>query len=187
MSNHTRRVPAIRFSGFTDDWEQRKLGEIAIELIAGGDIDKELLDQEGTYPVYANSLVDGGLIGYYKDRFRVEAPAVTITGRGDIGTAVPRFVNFTPVVRLISIRTNYDAVFIANNLNTTKFLVESTGVPQLTVPQAARKVLWVPLNREESTKNGKLFALLDHLITLHQRKLDTLKSLKKSLLKEMFI
>ncbi len=181
------KVPEFRFSGFTDDWEQRKLGEIAIELIAGGDIDKELLDQEGTYPVYANSLVDGGLIGYYKDRFRVEAPAVTITGRGDIGTAVPRFVNFTPVVRLISIRTNYDAVFIANNLNTTKFLVESTGVPQLTVPQAARKVLWVPLNREESTKNGKLFALLDHLITLHQRKLDTLKSLKKSLLKEMFI
>ena len=49
-------VPAIRFAGFTDAWEQRKLGEVATEMVAGGDIDKDLIRECGRYPVIANAL-----------------------------------------------------------------------------------------------------------------------------------
>lgn len=48
--------PDIRFKGFTDDWEQRKLRDEAIEILAGGDINKEKTVENGKYPIYANAL-----------------------------------------------------------------------------------------------------------------------------------
>ncbi len=56
--------PRIRFPGFNDDWEQHKLGDEATELIAGGDIDKEIILDKGNYPVIANALTDDGIVGY---------------------------------------------------------------------------------------------------------------------------
>ena len=58
-------IPQIRFSGFTDTWEQRKLGDIASDMVAGGDIDKDLILAEGQYPVIANALTGDGIVGYY--------------------------------------------------------------------------------------------------------------------------
>ena len=46
--------PLIRFKGFTDAWEQRKLGDESIEILAGGDIDKNKVTDNGKYPIYAN-------------------------------------------------------------------------------------------------------------------------------------
>ena len=94
--------PEIRFKGFTDPWEQRKLGDIASDIVAGGDIVKDLILAEGQYPVIANALTGDGIVGYYDKEYRVNAPAVTVTGRGDVGHAKTRLVNFTPVVRLLS-------------------------------------------------------------------------------------
>ena len=128
-------VPEIRFAGFTDAWEQRKLGEIAIEILAGGDIDKEKVVDDGTYPIYANALTNDGIVGYYNDYYRVKAPAVTVTGRGEVGHAQARMTDFTPVVRLLAIRSNHDCYFLENAINNQNVVVESTGVPQLTVPQ----------------------------------------------------
>ena len=73
--------PEIRFKGFTDAWEQRKLGDIASDMVAGGDIDKDLILAEGQYPVIANALTGDGIVGYYDKEYRVNAPAVTVTGR----------------------------------------------------------------------------------------------------------
>ena len=163
-------VPEIRFKGFTDAWEQRKLGEVATEMIAGGDVDKELLLEEGHYPVIANALTNDGIVGYYNDQYRIKAPAVTVTGRGDVGHAKARNVDFTPVVRLLSIKTNHDVYFLENAINTLKIVIESTGVPQLTVPQLAKYEISFPKALKEEEKIGQYFANLDHLITLHQRK-----------------
>ena len=93
-------VPEIRFPGFTDPWEQRKLGDICMEMLAGGDIDKEKIVGQGKYPVIANALTNDGIVGFYEHDYRVKSPAVTITGRGDVGHAKARKVDFTPVVRL---------------------------------------------------------------------------------------
>lgn len=131
-------VPEIRFPGFTDAWEQRKLGDIASDMVAGGDIDKDLILAEGQYPVIANALTGDGIVGYYDKEYRVNAPAVTVTGRGDVGHAKARLVNFTPVVRLLSVKSEHDVFFLENAINTLKIVIESTGVPQLTVPQLAK-------------------------------------------------
>ena len=164
------KFPQLRFAGFADAWEQRKLGEVATEMIAGGDVDKELLLEEGHYPVIANALTNDGIVGYYNDQYRIKAPAVTVTGRGDVGHAKARNVDFTPVVRLLSIKTNHDVYFLENAINTLKIVIESTGVPQLTVPQLAKYEISFPKALKEEEKIGQYFANLDHLITLHQRK-----------------
>lgn len=169
--------PKIRFKGYTDDWEQRKLGEIAIEILAGGDIDKEKVVDDGTYPIYANALTNDGIVGYYNDYYRVKAPAVTVTGRGEVGHAQARMTDFTPVVRLLAIRSNHDCYFLENAINNQNVVVESTGVPQLTVPQLSSYDICFPKDIREEEKIGAYYKKLDNLITLHQCKCRVLPKL----------
>lgn len=178
--------PKRRFKGFTDAWEQRKLKSIANMIVAGGDIDKNKVKESGTYPVIANALTKDGIVGYYDDSYRIEAPAVTVTGRGDIGVAKARHQNFTPVVRLLSLTTAHDVDFIEHAINNLKIVSESTGVPQLTVPQLSNYKIPITSIIEER-KIGLFISKLDNLITLHQRKLDKLKNLKQAYLNEMFV
>ena len=157
------------FTASTFSWEQRKLGDIASDMVAGGDIDKDLILAEGQYPVIANALTGDGIVGYYDKEYRVNAPAVTVTGRGDVGHAKARLVNFTPVVRLLSVKSEHDVFFLENAINTLKIVIESTGVPQLTVPQLAKYEVAFPRQLDEEEHIGVFFKQLDHLITLHQR------------------
>ena len=158
------------FTASTFSWEQRKLGDIASDMVAGGDIDKDLILAEGQYPVIANALTGDGIVGYYDKEYRVNAPAVTVTGRGDVGHAKARLVNFTPVVRLLSVKSEHDVFFLENAINTLKIVIESTGVPQLTVPQLAKYEVAFPRQLDEEEHIGAFFNQLDNLITLHQRK-----------------
>ena len=135
-----RSTPEIRFDGFKGAWKERILGDEA-EILAGGDIDKQKLSDSGKYPVLANALTNDGIVGYYDRDFRVEAPAVTVTGRGDVGHAQARKINFTPVVRLLSVKSKHDVDFLENAINLHKVIVESTGVPQLTVPQLEKYLI----------------------------------------------
>lgn len=144
------------------------MGEIATEMVAGGDIDKDLILGEGRYPVIANALTNDGIVGYYNEDYRIKAPAVTITGRGDVGHAKARIVDFTPIVRLLSLKSNHDVFFLENAINTLKIVVESTGVPQLTVPQLTKYEISFPKSLDEEEKIGVCFKQLDNLITLHQ-------------------
>ena len=148
------------------------MGDEVTEIIAGGDIDKSKTVDNGKYPIYANALTSAGLVGYYDDYYRVKAPAVTVTGRGEVGHAQARMTDFTPVVRLLSIRSNHDSYFLENAINNHRVIVESTGVPQLTVPQLSSYELFFPNTLEEESKVGLMFHTLDNLITLHQRKFE---------------
>ena len=168
MSENAQK-PRIRFKGFSDAWEQRKLSDIAIEMVAGGDIDKNLILDNGRYPVIANALTNDGIVGYYNSDYRIKAPAVTVTGRGDVGHAKARLVNFTPVVRLLSIKSKHNVFFLENAINTLKIVIESTGVPQLTVPQLEKYEVIFPQQLTEEKKIGTFFNSLNNLITLHQR------------------
>lgn len=139
-------------------------------MLAGGDIDKSRVVENGQYPIYANALTNDGIVGYYDDYYRVKAPAVTVTGRGDVGHAQARIDDFTPVVRLLAIRSEHDVYFLENAINKHVVIVESTGVPQLTVPQLGNYIISFPTTTEEEIKIGSYFHNLDHLISLHQRK-----------------
>ena len=178
-------VPSVRFTNFNRDWEQRKLEDESI-IVAGGDIDKQKISEVGKYPVLANALTNDGIVGYYKEEYRVEAPAVTVTGRGDVGHAQARKFNFTPVVRLLAIKSEHDVDFLESAINNHRVLVESTGVPQLTSPQLGNYKIYFP-SFDEERKIGEFLSNFDHLITLHQHKLESLNKLKQAYLQKMFI
>ena len=178
--------PEVRYKNFNDTWEQRKLGETS-KITAGGDVDKEKLLTHGKYPVIANALTNDGIVGYYNDAYRITAPAVTVTGRGEIGKAKSRKINFTPVVRLLSVESKHNVDFLAEAINRSKVVFESTGVPQLTVPKLSNYKISFPVSENEETKIGDFIQQFDSLIALHQRKLEKLKQLKKFLLQNMFI
>ena len=179
-------APAIRFKVFTEDWERCKLRDEATELVAGGDVNKELISENGKFPVIANALTNEGIVGYYEKEFRIKAPAVTITGRGDVGHAKARKIDFTPVVRLLTFKSKHDVDFMENAINRLSIIIESTGVPQLTVPQIGNYEINFPKSREEEKTIGRFFLEVDNLITLHQRKLLKLKNVKKAMLEKMF-
>lgn len=160
------------------------MGEIS-NIIAGGDKNINKIKKYGKYPVIANSINKNGIVGYYDNEYRVKAPAVTVTGRGEIGHAVARFQNFTPIVRLLALSSKLDPIFLANSINKIRFFNESTGVPQLTKPQLSTYSIIIP-SVEEQNNIGKLILLIEKYIHLHQRKLKLLKVMKKALSQYMF-
>ncbi|MCY9514052.1 restriction endonuclease subunit S [Paenibacillus apiarius] len=179
-------VPEIRFPEFTGGWGESKISEIGY-ISAGGDIDKSKLIDGGEFPVLANAITNDGIVGYYNE-YKSVAPAVTITGRGDVGHAKARHVNFTAIVRLLVLKPfdNFNVDFLELAINNTNILVESTGVPQLTAPQLGNYKISFP-TLEEQNKVGNFFKQIDDTIALHQRELDALKETKKAFLQKMFV
>lgn len=157
------------------------MGEICTNMSAGGDINKDQLVEKGKYPVIANALNNDGIVGYYDNDYRIKAPAVTVTGRGDVGHAKARKSDFTPVVRLLTLETKHDVDFLENIINTINIVNESTGVPQLTVPQLSKYMIFIPPTLEEEKKIGEYLLSLDNLITLHQHRWKKLKNQKNVL------
>lgn len=178
-------IPEMRLPGFIGDWEQRELKDICTNMSAGGDVDKSKLVDSGKYPVIANALTNDGIVGYYNEDFRIKAPAVTVTGRGDVGHAKARKIDFTPVVRLLALETEHDVDFLENAINTISIANESTGVPQLTVPQLSQYVISIPPTIEEEKVIGECLLSFDNLITLHQCKLEKYKDIKKGMMTEL--
>ena len=179
------KVPRIRFKVFDCVWVENRIADI-VKISAGGDVDKVRLKESGKYPVIANALTNKGIVGFYDD-YKVKAPAVTVTGRGDVGYAVARHENFTPIVRLLTLQSeNIDVDYLENQINSMRILNESTGVPQLTAPQLGNYKVYHP-EIEEQSAIGSLFRNLDDLINSHQEKISQLKTLKKKLLQDMFI
>lgn len=117
-----------------------KISEL-FNLYAGGDLDKENFSAYKTptycFPIYSNSLKNHGLYGY-TSRPKYKEDSITITGRGTIGVAEYRKNKFDAIVRLLVLekKTENLSQFVTYYINQfIKFNIESTGVPQLTVPQ----------------------------------------------------
>lgn len=178
-------TPQIRFKGYDDEWSLKSLSESEFDIQAGGDIDKTILKSSGRYPVIANALVGEGILGYYDNYFRIKAPAVSITGRGDVGIAVPRRENFTPVVRLLALTSPNDIDFLSCAINLHPKVLESTGVPQLTVPKLQSYCICFPkLSEQEAI--GNYFRLIDEMINEAEREISRLEKMKQASLQKMF-
>lgn len=178
--------PKIRFKGFEGEWKAQSLSDHNFSIIAGGDVDKKLLQNNGKYPVIANALTNDGILGYYMDSFRVNGPAVTVTGRGDIGVAIARHYSFTPVVRLLSIKSNHNVDFLANAINCYKAAKESTGVPQLTTAKLQEYRIPIPKEMDEENAIASYFTSLDSQISVSTSRLAALKQVKAASLQAMF-
>lgn len=176
-------IPKVRFKQFKDLWNENKIGNI-VSISAGGDIDRFKLKNKGKYPVIANALTNKGIVGFYDD-YKVKAPAVTVTGRGDVGYAVARHENFTPIVRLLTLQSeNVDVDYLENQINSMRILNESTGVPQLTAPQLGNYKVYHP-EIEEQFAIGSLFRTLDDLLASYKDNLANYQFLKATMLSKM--
>ena len=177
-------IPKIRFYSYQGAWTENRIADI-VKISAGGDVDKERLKESGKYPVIANALTNKGIVGFYDD-YKVKAPAVTVTGRGDVGYAVARHENFTPIVRLLTLQSeNIDVDYLENQINSMRILNESTGVPQLTAPQLGNYKVYHP-GIEEQSAIGSLFRTLDELLASYKDNLASYQSLKATMLSKMF-
>ena len=180
-----QQEPCLRFNGFSGLWEEKYLDEVG-DFSAGGDIKKEKLTPFGRYPVLANALTNNGIVGFYND-YEFESPAITITGRGDVGIAKARKENFSAVVRLLVLKNkpNYDVDFLEQAINKIDFHIESTGVPQLTVPQCRSYSIYLP-SESEQTHLGLFFRRLDSQIAESRAVLEKSRQLKKAMLAKMY-
>ena len=177
-------IPKIRFYSYQGSWTENRIADI-VKISAGGDVDKVKLKESGKYPVIANALTNKGIVGFYED-YKVKAPAVTVTGRGDVGYAVARHENFTPIVRLLTLQSEkIDVDYLENQINSMRILNESTGVPQLTAPQLGNYKVYHP-EIEEQSAIGTLFRTLDDLLSSYKDNLANYQSLKATMLSKMF-
>jgi len=176
-------VPEIRFSGFTDPWEQRKLGEVA-PLQRGFDLPVSQMIS-GPYPVVMSNGVGG-----WHSKYAVKGPGV-VTGRsGTIGGLQYIEGDFWPhntSLWVTSFNSNEPKFiyWLYSSLNLERF-GSGSGVPTLNRNDVHDQLIGVPCNIAEQRRIGVFFDRLDSLITLHQRKYDKLCVLKKSMLDKMF-
>ena len=195
------KVPEIRFKGFTDDWEQRKLGELISEY-------KETVDSSCTLPVLTSSKTEGVIL---QEEHFGRKQQHDITGYNVLPRSYCTYrnrsdgVDFTFNVNEccdMGIISKFYPVFCGND-NDTYFLslvlnnsdevvheiaytCTGTGQKVLSFLDLQKMSIRVP-RHDEQKKISAYFKQLDNLITLHQRELEKLQNLKKSLLNSMFI
>ncbi|KAF0392736.1 restriction endonuclease subunit S [Pediococcus pentosaceus] len=176
------KFPQLRFAGFSDAWEERKLGEVY--NFQYGQFNNNP-DNGGQYPIYGAN----GIIGGY-DEYNSEN-AIVIGHMGAYAGHVlwaegKHFVTYNGTMGIA------DKSILNSNFG--YYLVVSINVPKLTAGSGQPFVSYSDLNGikiliptiDEQQKIGTFFKQLDTLITLHQRKLEKLQELKKGYLQKMF-
>lgn len=186
-----KRTPQVRFKGYTDTWEQRKVSDmfnVTRGYVLAATLTAENKTEEMTYPVYSSQTKDNGLMGYYKDYLYEDAITWTTDG-ANAGTVNYRDGKFYC--------TNVCGVLLSNKIMASKMVAEAlnnvakeyvsyVGNPKLMSNVMADIEILIPTSPLEQEKISKFFEQLDNLITLHQRKYDKLLNLKKAMLQKMF-
>lgn len=179
------KVPEIRFPGFTEDWEQCKLGDIAKMYQPPTISGSELLDTG--YPVFGAN----GYIGFYSKSNHLE-DQVTISARGE-GTGTPSYVKApvwitgnSMVINVEDFDINKKFLYAMLLSYSLKKYITGGAQPQLTRDVLLKVPIIIP-SYNEQFKIGTFFKQLDDTIALQQRKLDLLKETKKGFLQKMFV
>ncbi|MCL7815346.1 restriction endonuclease subunit S [Pasteurella multocida] len=200
MNNKKSLVPKLRFPEFTDVWEQRKL-----EIFIQDYVEKTTVQNQ--YPVLTSSQKQGIVLqeDYFADRqitnennigyFVLPKGFFTYRSRSDNG--IFRFNRndlidkgiisyFYPVFEIINGDSNFFLYLLNSTIDKQVALeAEGTGQRVLSLKKFKKINIIVPIIKEQQ-KIGTFFTALDRLITTHQRKLENVKKLKKSLLQKMF-
>lgn len=200
------KVPEIRFSGFTGDWKQRKLGDVA-EIIGGGTPKTSINDYwDGEINWYAPAEI-GNLIyvsssqrkitklGLNKSSAKIlPVGTVLFTSRAGIGkTAILTCEGCTNqgFQSIVPRKGMLDSYFIFVRTEELKRYAETVGAGSTFVEVSGKQMmdmeLMLPITIEEQQKIGNYFAEIDSLITFHQQKCDELKNIKKFILQNMFV
>ena len=194
-------TPKIRFKGFKDDWEQRKLGEVV--GIYDGVHQTPQYQDSGIMFLSVENITTLKSEKYISEEaferdYKVypEKGDILMTRIGDVGTTnvvqTKEKVAFYVSLALLKPK-EINSYFLSNAMKTSVFqkgLRERTlvtAIPQkINKDEIGRVNVFITNNAEEQKKIGDYFTALDHLITLHQRKCDEAKQLKKFMLQKMF-
>lgn len=181
------KVPELRFAGFADDWEERKLGDIT--KISTGKLDANAMVENGKYDFYTS-----GIKKYRIDVAAFEGPSITIAGNGaTVGymhLADNKFNAYQRTYVLQEFLVDRSFIFseIGNKLpKKIKQEARTGNIPYIVMDMLTELKLSIPQNNSEQQKIGSFFKQLDDNIDLHQRKLDLLKEQKKGFLQKMFV
>ena len=176
-----KKIPAIRFKGFTDTWEHRKLYDM-VNVCSGMDY-KHL--SVGEIPVYGT----GGYMCSVDKALSYDEDAIGIGRKGTIDKpyilAAPFWTVDTLFYAIPKNKKSLDFTFDLFQIIDWKRKDESTGVPSLSKVAINDTDVIVPSQKEQE-KIGNYFRILNYRIDLHQRKLTKLQLLKKSMLTKMF-
>ena len=205
MSNNLK--PKIRFKGFTDAWEQRKLGEIA-NFYTGNGLSWNDISKNGIHEciLYGNLYTDYGMIAdtvVYRTNTEISNPVysefgdVLIPASDTTSTGLARATSIEKSRVLLGgdiniIRPkqyiNGSCLSLAINSNKKELikLIKGTTVRHIHNSEIQRIEVALPTSIYEQEKITSYFKSLDNLITLHQRKYDKLVDIKKALLEKMF-
>ncbi|MCH3960039.1 MAG: restriction endonuclease subunit S [Selenomonas sp.] len=192
------KVPKLRFPGFTEDWEQRKLSTIAefnpkselpnvfeyvdLESVVGTEMIAHKITKKSEAPSRAQRLAKTGDLffqtvrPYQKNNYLYEKP------NG----------NYVFSTGYAQMRPNINGYFLLASVQTEQFVKNvldrctGTSYPAINSNDLSEIIILVPQNNDESRQIGDCVRNLDNLITLHQRKLTHLQAKKKSLLQKMF-
>ena len=203
--------PKIRFKGYEDDWEQRKLSEIAIEKLSNGIMNNQANDETGLRHINVINMYDPDKIhpekltfsNYDEDAVKkcnVEWGDIFLTrsslkpegiAESNVLLDSGRFVYDDHLIRLKLDKEKYDPFFVKLNLSGSifkrQFIARAKTTAFTTIGQEdIAECFGLFPEKEEQEKIGTYFSNLDHLITLHQRKCEETKSLKKYMLQKMF-
>lgn len=176
-----KNVPKIRFPGFTEPWEQRKLSEITTTIETGKS--KFQSKDSGLYEILGSTSVIG-----YDDSYDYEGDFL-LTAR--VGANAGNLYKYSGKVKISD-----NTVFIqCDNINFIYYLLMKsdikklsfgTGQPLVKASELKEQNLLIPTSKDERIKIGIFFEKIDNLISLHHRKLENLKKQKKGLLQKMF-
>ena len=198
MSKEKRRVPKLRFPGFTEDWEQHKLSEVVTIN------PKTELPDEFKY-VDLESVVGTNLLGFQVVK-KENAPsrAQRLASYGDVFYQTVRpyqrnnylfenvdknMVFSTGYAQLRSKLDSYFLLTLVQNDNFVKVVLDNctgTSYPAINGSALGKITVRIPSNEVEANQIGKVFREIDKNITLHQRKLEHLNLKKKALLQKLF-
>ena len=199
-----KRAPKLRFKGFTDDWEQRKLGDL-VNFYGGLTYHPEDIRDNGTFIIRSSNIKDGQLVT--KDNIFVNPKVVnsSYVKKGDIIVVVRNGsksligkhtkLNFSLDNAVIGafmtgIRSNntdfINALFDSDNYK--KEIQKNLGatINQITTGNFKKMQFYIPSLIDEKINLGSLIRIIDNLLVLQQRKLDQLKLLKKAMFQQLF-
>lgn len=181
-----KKIPEIRFRGFTGDWEQRKLGDVAQEFKSGNSLKADEIDITGDYPVYGGNGLRGYTSTYNHDgEYALIGRQGALCGNMNYSAGKAYFTEHAVVVKADE---NNDTRFLYYMLDTMNLgqYSDQSAQPGLAVNKLVKLENSFP-KKEEQHQIGAYFRSLDNLITLHQQKCDELVHLKKFMLQNMFV
>ena len=200
--------PEIRFAGFTDDWEQRKLGEDlesiqtgtnllgsennnGMPLLKMGNIQRGYFDTSKLEYLVDNKSVEPENVAYYGDFFFNTRNTMELVGKGATWTGESGKYAFNSNIARFKLK-GIDTIFFNFLYNTDSMAKQvharamgTTSVAAI-YPRSLDSIDYCLPCIDEQKRIGDYFRNLDHLITLHQRKCDKLKLIKKFMLQNMF-